>query len=442
MNLSEIQKPSLIVFDLDNTIWTPELYQLRTLQAKQKRHPHNPLVPIANKDVQLFDGVQKVIQDIQSNPTIWKNTQFAIASRTKSIDWAKSLLIQFQIHEFFPYQEIFPGDKKRHFTNLHSNTNIPYNQMLFFDDNRDGKYGNCVPVSELGVLSVHCPNGIDTEDIFLNGLNQYHKWSKENPKQNAIVEWDGSLTYLSSKSKKMQGIIKMINYDKQFGFIKTAKNKDIFFPFRHLPSSHNLSKGDSLSFDIENDPRNEGKTIATNIEIIQQNQSNSTVFPSNDNFITLRAFSMNLPFAALLANGYKTLETRNGTMFVPYPEGTQMLLHVGQRIYPDGNRHLDVMKSAGLSDQSIQEYKSLPPNFGKGMVIAIVEIGQTYETTLKDRCEPQFQQKVGAFGNDSGKMVTEIKRVAYLNQGVKVSGKGGVFKVKIDPNVIPDGWIT
>ena len=42
-------------------------------------------------------------------------------------------------------------------------------------------------------------------------------------------------------------------------------------------------------------------------------------------------------FAALLANGYKDLETRNGTMFAGYPAGTQMLLHVGQRIYPDRN---------------------------------------------------------------------------------------------------------
>jgi len=43
----------------------------------------------------------------------------------------------------------------------------------------------------------------------------------------------------------------------------------------------------------------------------------------------MKVFSMNMPFAALLANGYKTLETRNGTKFTTYPEGTRMLLHVG-----------------------------------------------------------------------------------------------------------------
>jgi len=33
------------------------------------------------------------------------------------------------------------------------------------------------------------------------------------------------------------------------------------------------------------------------------------------------------------------------------------------------------------------------------------------------------------------------KRVEYLKQGVKVSGRGGVFKVKIDRDVVPDGWL-
>lgn len=93
--------------------------------------------------------------------------------------------------------------------------------------------------------------------------------------------------------------------------------------------------------------------------------------------VEMRVFSMNLPFAALLSNGYKTLETRNGTMFVPYEAGTKMLLHVGQRIYPDGDRHIDVMKSGDLADDEIAALKSLPKSFGKGMAVAIVELGKT-----------------------------------------------------------------
>ena len=79
-----------------------------------------------------------------------------------------------------------------------------------------------------------------------------------------------------------------------------------------------------------------------------------------------------------------------------------MLLCVGQRIYPDGNRHIDVMKSGGLDDDEIEQLKSLPKGFGKGMAVAIVELGKTYETSLEERSDPEFQRKVGAFGEDSG----------------------------------------
>ena len=150
---------------------------------------------------------------------------------------------------------------------------------------------------------------------------------------------------------------------------------------------------------------------------------------------------MNMPFAALLANKYKTIETRNGTMFSPYVEGTKLLLHVGQRTYPDGDRHIDVMKSGGLDDDAIQTLKSLPPGFSKGMVVALVEIGKTYETSLEQRCDPDFQRAVAAFGHDSGMRATEIRRVEYLKRGVVIAAQGGVFKVSIDKDVLPDGWL-
>jgi hypothetical protein len=164
---------------------------------------------------------------------------------------------------------------------------------------------------------------------------------------------------------------------------------------------------------------------------------------------------MNLPFAALLANGYKTLETRNGTMFTPYEPGTKMLLHVGRRTYPDGDRHLQIMASGGNAEHGTKEHegnvvmdraemarlKTLPQGFGRGMAVAIVELGNTYETTLEERCDPDFQRKVGAFGQDSGMRATEIRRVAYLKQGIPISGQKGISKVTVDQNLIPDGWL-
>jgi len=419
--------PSLIVFDLDNTLWTPELYQLRKLAR-------NNQLPVAHKDVKLFPAAKEMIMEMKKDEK-YANTKFAVASRTKSVDWAHDLLDQFELKEWLDYVEIFPGDKKKHFNNLKRSSGIDFEEMLFFDDARDGKYGNCEPVSAMGVLSVHCPNGIYEEKIWVNAMSQYKEWyAHKTP--GTIVEWDGSVTTVkpTDPNERFRGNVQFINREKRFGFIQYGGRgtKDMFFHFNDLPYGDDINEGDELSFTVVT-ARN-GKDAAANIEISKSDTDASDL-------VNMHVFSMNLPFVALLSNGYKTLETRNGTMFVPYKAGTKMLLHAGQRIYPDGDRHIDVMKSGGLDDDEIKALKSLPPGFGKGMAVAIVELGETFETTLEERCDPDFQRKVAAFGADAGMRATVIRRVEYLKRPVKVSGRGGVFKANIDKSVIPDGWL-
>jgi magnesium-dependent phosphatase 1 len=390
---------------------------------------------VAGKDVKLFEGAQAALQAKGRIPGI----KFAVASRTKSVDWAHDLLDQFEIRHLFDHIEIFPGSKRAHFKNIADASGIHYSDMLFFDDARDGKYGNCEPVSQMGVLSVHCPGGLHTQDIFENAMERFREWDRS---PNTIVEWNGKMTNWAlpstestASASQQEGVVKMVNPEKRYGFIlyEDGGTKDLFFHFSDLPNHCVVEQGDKLSFAVHLDPKT-GKDRAGDIEI------DSSTAAVKDT-VNMRVFSMNMPFAALLANEYKTLETRNGTMFVPYQEGTQMLLHVGRRNYPDGNKHIDVMKSGGLSDDEIETLKSLPAGFGKGMAVAIVELGNTFETTVEERSDPEFQRRVAAFGSDSGKMVTEIKRVQYLKRPINVSGQGGVFTAQIDPDVIPDGWL-
>ena len=128
--------PKLIVFDLDNTLWTPELYTLRQISPNQ--------FPTADVDVKLFESAKIVLEELYSAPQ-WKDTKFGVASRTNKGNWARSLLKQFTLpnsriplDEFFEYQEIYTGDKTRHFNSIHEQSRIAYEDMLFFDDAKDG----------------------------------------------------------------------------------------------------------------------------------------------------------------------------------------------------------------------------------------------------------------------------------------------------------------
>ena len=442
--LTAQKRPALIVFDLDATLWTPELYQLR-----QRRRNADEETPRAHVDVQLYPGAREALEWLAEHNNNNSNNAndkiaLAVASRTKSVDWAFDLLDQFDLTHRFVDLQIFSGDKQTHFRNLQRNTGIAYNQMLFFDDARDGRYGNCVPVSELGVLTCHVPGGLASGDIFHRALDCFDAWDAA---PNTIIEWDGRVTQWNKSENKngnerQTGRVKKVLYDKGYGFVEytgdgSNSRRDLFFHFNDLPvGATQVQQGDEMTFTVG---QNKGKPLARNIEITTSQSSSTT---SSQDQVTMRAFSMNLPFAALLANGYKDLETRNGTMFVPYEPGTQFLLHVGQRTYPDGDRHLEIMQSGGLSDQEIADLKSLPPGFGKGMAVAIVEIGETYETTVEQRSDPNMQRRIGAYGADSGMRCTEIRRVAYLKKPVPVKAQGGVFKVTLDRDAIPDGWIS
>ena len=425
LRLEAKKRPSLIVFDLDATLWSPELYQLR----RKLRNPDD--VPRAHHDVKLYEGAQEALTWLETEANKGHGEiALAVASRTKSVEWAYDLLDQFGLKERFADLQIFAGDKKRHFTNIHRNLGIPYNEMLFFDDARDGKFGNCVPVSELGVLCCHCPSGIESIDFFHRALDRFHEWDGST---RSIIEWDGSVTQMTERiGERLVGYTKKICYNKGYGFIHYGDlfTRDLFFHFNDLPVGAKVEEGDEVSFVVE---QNKGKLQARDIEINQP--------LDDDNQVTLHAFSMNLPFAALLANGYKDLESRNGTMFLPFGPGTLFLLHVGQRTYPDGNRHMEFMKSGGLSDKEIEDLKSLPSGFEKGMVVAILEIGDTFETTVEERSHPDMQRRIGAYGADSGTRCTEIRRVEYLKTPVPVRARAGVFKISLSRDAIPDGWL-
>ena len=282
--------PKLIVFDLDNTLWTPELYQLRNKLPKATKNCD--FVPQAGKDVMLFEGAQRLLQQEPSDnsylPTARPGIALGVASRTKSVEWAHALLGQFQLTSILNHVEIFPGSKKQHFQNIQkASGGLDYKDMLFFDDARDGKYGNCEPIANMGCLTVHTPNGLKTVELFEGALEQYHIWrTQHDALPGCIVEADGTLslptatsndsTSSSDTEQRQVGVVKLLK--DRYGFI-TYRNgpisRDLFFPLNavvgagprstSLGNRRLLQEGTEVSFVKQRDPRNQGKWIATDV---------------------------------------------------------------------------------------------------------------------------------------------------------------------------------
>lgn len=88
-----------------------------------------------------------------------KGVKIAIASRSPTPDIANTFLDKLGIKSMFVAQEIFSSrtHKTDHFQRIHRRTNIPYTEMLFFDD----EDRNIDPVSNMGVTSILVGNGVN-----------------------------------------------------------------------------------------------------------------------------------------------------------------------------------------------------------------------------------------------------------------------------------------
>ncbi|CAC9533229.1 Acid Phosphatase [Leishmania donovani] len=179
--------PRVIVFDLDGTLWTPEMYQLWG-GAPFKPHKQNPSIMIdkSGTEVRLIGESRDVLQTLATNPK-WANTYLAISSTCDVPSWARELLGTFEftdcagktvpMHSLFGDRiEIYKANKaKQHEMILQKVNRVDpsvseYAQMLFFDNQTD----NVHHVSGIGVTSYYCPSGM-TKGTFEKGLEVWRR---------------------------------------------------------------------------------------------------------------------------------------------------------------------------------------------------------------------------------------------------------------------------
>ncbi|BBN11630.1 magnesium-dependent phosphatase 1 [Marchantia polymorpha subsp. ruderalis] len=129
--------PALVVFDLDYTLW-PYFCDCRS----------------ENESPVLYSQAKGVIQALKS-----KGVLMAIASRSPTANKARTFLSKLDLLSSFSVMEVYPSwsDKTDHFQKIHQKTGIPYNSMLFFDD----EDRNIQAVGHMGVKSVQVHNGVN-----------------------------------------------------------------------------------------------------------------------------------------------------------------------------------------------------------------------------------------------------------------------------------------
>ncbi len=154
---------SLIVFALDFTLWECGGQRLDCAKPPFTLNPKGKIHDSEDRLLRLYPDVPKIFEQIDA-----MGYRTAIACRTIRIAWARDLLELMDFRDRFDYEEIFPASKVLHFTVLKRNSGIPFQEMLYFDDDP----GNIAEVKALGVKCVQVRRGI-TLRAFEKGMDLF-----------------------------------------------------------------------------------------------------------------------------------------------------------------------------------------------------------------------------------------------------------------------------
>ncbi|KAF1813957.1 putative magnesium-dependent phosphatase P8B7.31 [Eremomyces bilateralis CBS 781.70] len=168
--------PTLFVFDLDYTLWpfwvdthvTPPLKAVEDGTKAKDR---------LGEQFAFYDQVSDILVGLRQS-----GIKIAAASRSQAPELAREMLRLLRISpdglpseksiDFFDDLQIYSASKTTHFQKIHERTGIPYDEMLFFDDemrNRD--------VETLGAIMYLVRDGVTREEVD-NGVWSWRKRTK------------------------------------------------------------------------------------------------------------------------------------------------------------------------------------------------------------------------------------------------------------------------
>ncbi|KAL7576882.1 hypothetical protein ACA910_006648 [Epithemia clementina (nom. ined.)] len=176
----------LVVFDLDYTIWQPEMYQLwgkpklvpieskKGLspsifqEARTKEDGYILIDPKQGSPIRVFPGANNALVEINRLRRQGHDIRSAVASKTDEPSWARICMDHLVVGTgndettlaecFEDRVEIGYGSKSGHLQRLQKQTGVPWNEMCFFDN----EWGNIRDVlrSCPGVKCIYTPDGM------------------------------------------------------------------------------------------------------------------------------------------------------------------------------------------------------------------------------------------------------------------------------------------
>ena len=174
----------MVVFDLDACVWFPEMYMLMGGGGAPFAFDaaRNVATDSRGEEVKLLGAIPQIFETLRADPR-FAECQVAIASRSDEPAWARTLLGTFETAPDASGAtrklssmlapacvQIHKGSKKTHFAEIREASGVPFDEMVFFDDDP----ANIRDVGALGVVCQLTPDGV-TAAAWEAGLGAFAK---------------------------------------------------------------------------------------------------------------------------------------------------------------------------------------------------------------------------------------------------------------------------
>ncbi|KAL1975003.1 hypothetical protein VTN31DRAFT_5207 [Thermomyces dupontii] len=167
--------PRMIVFDLDYTLW-PFWVDTHVSGPIKPKDNNSRVVDKFGESFAFYPAVSSILYACRAH-----QIPIAVASRTHAPELARDMLKALHVipHfsddpaaadararsvralDYFDHLQIFPGNKTQHFARIHQASGIPYEDMLFFDDEARNRNVQ----TELGVTFWLVRDGMTREEV-------------------------------------------------------------------------------------------------------------------------------------------------------------------------------------------------------------------------------------------------------------------------------------
>ncbi|XP_068871555.1 protein EOLA1-like isoform X2 [Aphelocoma coerulescens] len=147
--------------------------------------------------------------------------------------------------------------------------------------------------------------------------------------------------------------------------------------------------------------------------------------------------SFRQPYAGLLLNQVKTVETRWRPLLAVYKNRT-IAIHIAVKDWEDDTWREIILNRLGMTPKQLQALLDEGEKFGRGVIAGLIDVGETslYPENLPPEEILELENKA-VLSNLEQKYLTVVSNPRWLLEPIPARGRKGVWQVDIPEELIP-----